>query len=103
MAAVFEQMPDAFLADKAGGVEVTFQYNITGAGGGQWYAVIAGGTCEVGVGTHDTPTTTIIMASDDFLALMGGTLNPMQAYTTGKLKIEGDLMKSQLIEKLFSF
>jgi putative sterol carrier protein len=27
----------------------------------------------------------------------------MQAYTSGKLKIEGDIMKSQLIEKLFRF
>ena len=27
----------------------------------------------------------------------------MQAYTRGKLKIEGDIMKSQLIEKLFKF
>jgi len=27
----------------------------------------------------------------------------MQAYTSGKLKIEGDIMKSQLIEKLFKF
>jgi putative sterol carrier protein len=25
----------------------------------------------------------------------------MQAYTSGKIKIEGDLMKSQLIEKIF--
>ena len=103
VADVFSQMPDAFLADQAGGVDVVFQYDITGEGGGKWYSVIAGGTCEVGEGVHDAPTTTIIMASADFLALMGGTLNPMQAYTTGKLKIEGDLMKSQLIEKLFSF
>jgi len=27
----------------------------------------------------------------------------MAAYTGGKLKIEGDLMKSQLVEKLFKF
>jgi putative sterol carrier protein len=27
----------------------------------------------------------------------------MSAFTTGKLKIEGDLMKSQLIEKLFRY
>jgi putative sterol carrier protein len=27
---------------------------------------------------------------------------PMQAFTSGKLKIEGDVMKSQLIEKLFT-
>jgi len=27
----------------------------------------------------------------------------MSAFTSGKLKVEGDLMKSQLIEKLFKF
>jgi len=54
-------------------------------------------------GIHDTPTTTITMADDDFLALMGGKLQAMQAYTSGKLKIKGDIMKSQLIEKLFKF
>jgi len=34
---------------------------------------------------------------------MGGKLKAMQAFTSGKLKIEGDIMKSQLIEKLFKF
>jgi putative sterol carrier protein len=103
VADVFAKMPSAFLPDKAGGTEVTFQFNITGAGGGQWNAVIKGGVCAVTEGAHGSPTTTIIMASDDFLALIGGQLNPMKAYTSGKLKIEGDLMKSQLIEKLFAF
>ena len=60
-------------------------------------------TCTVGEGTHDTPTTTILMDAEDFLALIQGQLNAMNAFTTGKLKIEGDLMKSQLIEKLFKF
>jgi putative sterol carrier protein len=43
------------------------------------------------------------MGDADFLDLMNGKLPAMQAYTSGKLKIEGDLMKSQLIEKLFRF
>jgi len=34
---------------------------------------------------------------------MSGELNPMTAFTSGKLKIEGDMMKSQLIGKLFKF
>jgi len=33
--------------------------------------------------------------------MMGGRLSAMQAYTAGKIKIGGDLLKSQLIEKLF--
>jgi hypothetical protein len=27
----------------------------------------------------------------------------MQAYTSGKLKVSGDILKSQLIEKLFKY
>jgi hypothetical protein len=35
--------------------------------------------------------------------MMNGTLPAMQAYTSGKLMIGGDVMKSQLIGKLFRF
>ena len=43
------------------------------------------------------------MSDEGFLQLIGGQLPAMQAFTSGKLKIEGDLIKSQLIEKLFKF
>jgi putative sterol carrier protein len=43
------------------------------------------------------------MADEDFVNLITGKLNAMSAFTGGKLRIEGDLMKSQLIEKLFKF
>jgi putative sterol carrier protein len=33
--------------------------------------------------------------------MMSGSLPAMQAFSSGKLVIEGDIMKSQLIEKLF--
>jgi NAD(P)-dependent dehydrogenase (short-subunit alcohol dehydrogenase family)/putative sterol carrier protein len=101
--AVFDQMPQAFQSDKAAGVELVFQYRISGSKGGEWFTTIKDGTCQVTRGVSDKPTTTIKMADEDFLALMSGQLKAMQAYTSGKLKIEGDLMKSQLIEKLFKF
>ena len=59
--------------------------------------------CEVKEGAHEKPTTTIKMGDEDFVKMIQGQLNAMSAYTSGKLKIEGDLMKSQLIEKLFKF
>jgi putative sterol carrier protein len=43
------------------------------------------------------------MSDEDFVKYVRGQLPAMQAYTGGRLKIEGDLMKSQLIEKLFRF
>ena len=103
VAAVFDGMPDAFVAEAASGVDVVFQYNISGPGGGEWFVTIKDGACLVDEGTHDGPTTTIKMADEDFLKLMRGELNPMSAFTSGKLRLDGDIMKSQLIEKLFKF
>jgi putative sterol carrier protein len=101
VSAVFEKMPERFLPEAAKGVDVVFQWRITGPGGGDWFVVIQGGACKVEAGTHAKPTTTLILSGEDFLALIGGKLPAMQAYTTGKLKIEGDLMKSQLVQQLF--
>ena len=98
---VFEKMPSAFRPEKAAGVSVVFQYAISGAGGGEWFAEVREGTCRVEAGKHAAPTCTLSIASGDFLDLMNGKLPAMQAYTSGKLKIGGDLMKSQLIGKLF--
>ena len=100
---VFNAMPDAFVADAAAGVDVIFQYIISGDGGGEWFSTIKSGNCRVDAGTHAKPGCTLKMSDSDFLDLMNGKLPAMQAYTSGKLKIEGDIMKSQLIEKLFRF
>jgi NAD(P)-dependent dehydrogenase (short-subunit alcohol dehydrogenase family)/putative sterol carrier protein len=100
---VFAAMPAAFVAEAAAGVDIIFQYNISGDGGGDWFTTIQSGNCRVDAGTHEKPGCTLKMSDSDFLDLMNGKLPAMQAYTSGKLKIEGDLMKSQLIEKLFKF
>jgi len=102
-AEVFDAMPASFVADAAAGMNIVFQYIISGDGGGDWHSLIKDETCVVEAGTHAKPNCTLKMGSGDFLDMMNGTLPAMQAYTSGKLKIEGDIMKSQLIEKLFKF
>jgi NAD(P)-dependent dehydrogenase (short-subunit alcohol dehydrogenase family)/acyl dehydratase/putative sterol carrier protein len=103
VADVFDAMPGAFVADAASGVDVVFQYTISGDGGGDWHSVIKDQTCQVATGSHEKSNCTLKMDAADFLDMMNGKLPAMQAYTSGKLKIEGDIMKSQLIEKLFKW
>jgi putative sterol carrier protein len=100
---VFDRLPDAFQPEAAAGLDVVFQFSISGPGGGDWHVAIKEGQCTVETGVHRVPTTTLKMSDEDFLRYVGGQLPAMQAYTTGKLKIQGDLMKSQLVEKLFKF
>ena len=100
---IFDAMPNAFVKDAAADVDVIFQFIITGGDSGDWYCVVKDGACNVNSGTHEKPVCTLKMADHDFLNMMNGVLPPMQAYTSGKLIISGDIMKSQLIEKLFKF
>ncbi|MDZ7830438.1 MAG: SDR family NAD(P)-dependent oxidoreductase [Desulfobacterales bacterium] len=99
--AVFDAMAQAFDPDAAKGADVIFQYHISGDDSGDWYCVIKDQQCTIESGVHEKPTCTLKMKDSDFLDMINGTLPAMQAYTSGKLKIEGDIMKSQLIEKLF--
>ncbi len=78
-----------------------FQYRISGAGGGDWHCIVADQQCRVTAGKHDHPTCTLKMEARDFLAMATGRLAPLQAFNAGKLQIEGDIMKSQLLQKLF--
>jgi putative sterol carrier protein len=98
---IFGKMPEAFNAGAAKDVDAVFQYVISGSGGGSWFVTVKDSKCAVTEGTAGKPTCTLKISDGDFVELITGKLNPMQAFTSGKLKIEGDIMKSQLIGKLF--
>ena len=100
---IFAKMPEAFNAAAAAGKDVVFQFSISGPGGGDWVVAVKDGTCKVEAGKTEKPTTTIKMSDGDFVELIAGKLDGMQAYTSGRLKVEGDIMKSQLIGRLFKF
>ncbi|MBI9074322.1 MAG: SDR family NAD(P)-dependent oxidoreductase [Desulfatibacillum sp.] len=99
---IFAGMGDSFNADKADGVDVVFQFSISGGNGGEWNVTVKDKACAVADGKAAKATCTIIMEDADFVAMITGQLNPMTAFNSGKLKIEGDIMKSQLIDKLFT-
>ena len=101
VADVFNTMADTFNADAAKGVDVVFQFCISGNDGGNWACIIKDKTCVIDTGMNEQAVCTLKMADSDFRDMMTGKLPAMQAYTSGKLQIEGDVMKSQLIEKLF--
>jgi 3-hydroxybutyryl-CoA dehydratase len=98
---VFEKMPTVFNAPAAAGLNVIFQFHITGGEAGDWYVVIENSTCDVKSGVHDAPSVTLTMADADWLAMCNGTLNGMTAFMTGKLKATGDIMAAQRIPSLF--
>jgi len=98
---VFTKMPEVFNPNAAQGLDVVFQFNITGEGEGNWNVTVKQGACQIQEGTHDSPSVTLTMAGETWLAIVNKELNGMQAFMSGKLKASGDIMLAQRIEQLF--
>jgi putative sterol carrier protein len=99
---VFNGMKTSFNPQKAGGQQATVQYELTHPGGTSQYTMrIAEGRCEVERGSAESPRVTIKMSVADFVRLITGRLNGMQAFMTGKLKVGGDLFFAQTFQSWF--
>lgn len=80
---------------------MAIQVNITGKDGGVFYIKIADGKCDVQPYEYIDRSCRIELDQKTFTKLLEGKLNPVMAYTTGKLKVEGDLAKALDFSKLF--
>jgi putative sterol carrier protein len=88
---LLEGLPEAFLPEKAGSARGTIQFDLHGEGGGQWALELADGTCEVREETAAAPNVTLSMKATDFVAMYKGTMNPIQAFMGGKIKVSGNV------------
>lgn len=98
---VFEKMPVAFNSAAAAGLNAVFQFNLSGAEGGEWFAEIKDNACSVGQGVHAAPSVTLSLADVDWLAICNKQLDGMSAFMSGKLKATGNIMLAQRIPSLF--
>jgi putative sterol carrier protein len=99
---VFDGMKAAFDPNAAAGQSAVIQYAIDSPAGEMNYQLnVEDGTCEVVKGAAENARVTLALSLPDFLRMMTGELNGMQAFTSGKLKISGDLMFSQVLSTWF--
>jgi putative sterol carrier protein len=99
---IFDAMKEAFDPPRAAGQSAVVQYDLdTPRGLVSYQLQVDNGTCTVGRGTSGEPRATIAMNLPDFVRLMAGVLDAMTAWTSGKLKVSGDLMFTQTMGTWF--
>ena len=87
----FVGLQRAFRPERAANVDKTIQFDYTGREAGTWTLVVRDGAVTYAQGAATNPNTTVTVDSDNWLAILAGTLNPMSAVMSGKLKIAGDM------------
>ena len=94
-----EANPDAATAPDA-----IYQFDLSGEGGGQWALDLKKGKTSgfVTEGTLDDPGATISVSAEDWVAMINGELNPMQAFMSGKIKIDGDMTLAMSLQNVMN-
>ncbi len=83
-------------------VTVTVQFHLTGEGGGDWYAVCEKGAAIRHEGVAANPNCTLTASAADWAAIQRGELDRFNAWTGGKLKIDGDMTLMLQLEEAIS-
>jgi uncharacterized OB-fold protein/putative sterol carrier protein len=99
--AIITTIAERFRPEKAAGVAMAIGYDLAGEGGGQWTIEIRDGKCAVREGLADPLTVKMTMEADVYTGMMLGTLEAVTAFTSGKVRIDGDMMAAGSTAKFF--
>lgn len=97
---IFAHLPENVDSSKLEGVNAKVVFDLSGDNGGAWTLSIDDGNASVAEGAAADAQATIKMSDSDYVAMTNGELNPMMAFMSGKIKVEGDMstvMKLQSI------
>ena len=92
---------EAFQPDKARGVHASYQWELTGPNGGEWWLIVNDGTYKTGRGKIDNPNVTFAAKDEDWVAMSNRTLQVSWAYLTGRLKIQGSHSLVRKLDEIF--
>ncbi len=97
----FKYMQEHFNAAAAKGLNATLQWELSGENGGTWALQVENDSCKLIEGGVEKPNVKFKLSTADWLAMASGKLNPINAFMTGKLKVEGDQGLAMKVQSLF--
>ncbi|HZX17219.1 MAG TPA: SCP2 sterol-binding domain-containing protein [Pseudomonas sp.] len=99
VADIVNTMQSKFNAGAAAGLDLVFQFNIED--GENYSLIVKDGTCAVEKGDNANANVTLIMDTETLKGITSGETDGMQAFMSGKLRAEGDMMLAMKLGELF--
>jgi putative sterol carrier protein len=90
---ILNAIPSRFDAEAAGDWKADIQFNFSHEDAPEeyWTISVGEGACKVTEGKVENPSATVNTAADTWIGMTTGSVNPMQAFMSGKLKVSGDM------------
>ena len=73
---------------------LAYQFNITGEGGGAFYVEVKDGKLDIQPYEYYDRDSLFICKADVLFKIISGKMDPVLAFTLGKLKVEGSIEKA---------
>jgi putative sterol carrier protein len=100
----FDTMKESFKPEVAKEFKkkVVVQYNIEGSGGGTWQVIFDNGEMEIIEGEKEKAVLKFNYDSvESFVKIQKGEIDPLQAYTQARVRIDGPIALAQKIGDIF--
>ena len=97
----FQLLPGRLDSDAAEDLDAVYQFDLSGAQGGQYILTIREGACQVAEGMHADPHVVLSMAGEDCIKILKGQLSGPAVAMSGRLKISGDIGLAMQLKALF--
>jgi putative sterol carrier protein len=81
-------------------INAIFQFTITGDDGGTWFVDCTKSGGEVGAGDNEGATCKVTMKDATFDAMTEGKISGQEAFMTGQIKLQGDMMLAMQLGKV---
>ena len=84
-------LPKRFKPDKAAGIDVIVQVEVTGSNGGNWVVTIKNQEIDIKEGLNPSPNLSLKMREKDYMDLVNGKISAEKAFFSGKVHFKGDI------------
>jgi len=84
-------LPKRFKPDKAAGIDVIVQVEVTGSNGGNWVVTIKNQEIDIKEGLNPSPNLSLKMKEKDYMDLVNGKISAEKAFFSGKVHFKGDI------------
>jgi putative sterol carrier protein len=99
----FTGLKRVFQPENTANIDAVIQFVLSGEGGVEFFATIREQALILEVGRPPSSKVKMSMPAGDFLAMLDGTLSTTDAFTSGKLKVGGNLIYAMKLATVFRF
>ena len=93
---IIDKVRDIFSDADVSGIDehLAYQFNITGEGEGAFYAEVKDGVLDIQPYEYYDRDALFICSAEVLFKIISGRMDPILAFTIGKLKVEGSIDKA---------